>query len=167
MLCLPLRGRGLVAHATGFLMPDGSAVLCPAVSGGGKSTLARMLSGRTDLGMTLMSDDRIAITEEATGIQLWGTPWHSSAGAATATDGPLRMIVFPRRGAEARLSPIPASLAVRRILRTIGLPFWDPVATDYALGLIDRIVTSVPCFEFAYTPSEGAGAALVRGLLRA
>ena len=106
------------------------------------------------------------MTEEAGGIQLWGTPWHSSAGTASAADGPLRMLVFPRRGPGAKLSPISPALAVRRILRTIGLPFWDPVATDYSLGLIDRIVTSLPCFEFAYTPSDGAGVELVGGLLR-
>lgn len=164
MLCLPLRGEGLVAHATGFLMADGSAVLCPAISGGGKSTLARMLGGRPELGTTLMSDDRIAITEEPTGLHLWGTPWHSSAGAANAVDGALRTLVFACRGSGARLSPISPSAAVRRILRTVGLPFWDPVATDYALGLIDRLVNSVPAFEFSYSPSDEACSALMRGL---
>ena len=167
MLCLPLRGGGLVAHATGFVMRDGSAVLCPAVSGGGKSTLARLLLSRPDLGTRLMSDDRIAITEDTAGAHAWGTPWHSSAGAANAVDGPIRGIVFPRRGPGARLAAIAPSAAVREILRTVGLPFWDPVATEYSLGLIDRLITSVPCFEFAYTPSDEACTTLVHGVSRA
>ena len=158
MLALPLRGRGVVVHATGFVLSDGTGVLCPAVSGGGKSTLARMLQDPSLSGVTLLSDDRIAVTDESSSLWIWGTPWHSSAGASHAGDGPLRAVVFVGKGEDPQLSIISPSAALRRLLRTVGLPFWDAAATDFTLGIMDRMVSGLPCFEFTYSPRAGVGA---------
>lgn len=164
MFALPLRGRGLSIHATGFVLPGQQGVLCPGVSGAGKSTLARVLLGTSAAGVTVLGDDRIAITAEREGLRLWGTPWHSSAGTAVSADAPCRALLFVRRGTGAQLSRIEPGDALRRLLRTVAIPFWDRPGTEFALGMVERMVTGLPCFEFAYEPGREAADYLVEAL---
>lgn len=165
MLALPLRSRGLMVHSTGFLLPSGVGIVAPGISGAGKSTLARLLLEHARAGVTVVGDDRIAVTAERPRLRMWGTPWHSSAGAAVAADADLGALVFVGRGSGAHLAPLAPGIALRRLLRTVGLPFWDPAATAFALEMIDRMVTEIPCFEFTYTPSLHAGEMLIESLL--
>lgn len=164
MLALPLRGRGLMVHSAGFLLPNGLGVVAPGVSGAGKSTLAQLLRAGGE-GVTVIGDDRIAVTSETPRLRMWGTPWHSSAGTAVAAQGDLGALVFVARGSGAALTPLASGVALRRLLRTVGLPFWDPSATEFALQMIDRMVTEIPSYEFTYAPSAAAGRLLVDGLL--
>lgn len=166
MLALPLRGRGLMVHSAGFLLPNGVGVVAPGVSGAGKSTLAQALIAAGD-GVAVVGDDRIAVTADQPRLRMWGTPWHSSAGAALAASGELGALVFVARGSGARLAPLPTGVALRRLLRTVGLPFWDPSATNFALKVIDRMVTEIPSFEFTYAPAPDAGQVLVDRLVSA
>jgi hypothetical protein len=167
MFALPLRGRGLSVHATGFVLPNGLGVVCPGVSGAGKSTLARTLVAAGISGLAVVGDDRIAVTAEPSGLHLWGTPWHSSAGTALAADAPCRAVVFMRRGEGAAVSRLDARDASRRLIRTVAVPFWDDEATGFALEMIDRMVTELPCFEIAYAPGRAAAETLVSELLTA
>jgi hypothetical protein len=164
MLALPLRQRGLTVHAAGFLLPGGSAVLCPGISGTGKSTLARTLQQHGPGDVLVFSDDRVAVTRERGSLHAWGTPWYSSAEAARAADGPLAALVFVTHGSGARLEPIAAGTALRRVMRTIGVPFWDRTATEFALQMVEEMVVGVPCFEFIYAPDPSAPAVLIAGL---
>lgn len=161
MFALPMRKRGLSVHSTGFILPGGRGVVCPGISGAGKSTLARLLVAAGPPGLTVLGDDRIAVTADDGGLHLWGTPWHSSAGTAVADDAPCAALVFIARGDGARLTPLAPREAMKRLIRTVAIPFWDPAGTDFALSMIDRMVTTVPCFEFAYAPTNGAVARLV------
>ena len=164
MLALPLRARGLTVHAAGLLVSGGAGVLCPGISGAGKSTLARLLKTHAPDDVRVLGDDRIALTVESAGLHMWGTPWHSSAGTALADDGALGAIVFIAHGDGARLAPLPPGVALRRLLRAVGLPFWDRSGTDFALRLIERMIVEVPCFEFTYAPTPDAAAKLVDGM---
>ncbi|HKG93430.1 MAG TPA: hypothetical protein VKA84_16095 [Gemmatimonadaceae bacterium] len=168
MLALPARRRGVLVHACAFLLRDGRAVLCPGASGAGKSTLARQL--REDFGseLVLLTDDRAVVTWDGAGaLRAWGTPWNSSAGVAEAGDGVVAAIVFPSRGSAsraARLTPLGAGEASRRLMRTIAIPFWDHGGTDWALGLIDATLAACTAWEFTYSPHAGAGRDLVAAL---
>ncbi len=167
MFALPLRRRGLSLHATAFILPDGRGVACPGVSGAGKSTLARAMLQVERPGLTVIGDDRIALTSESGGLRLWGTPWHSSAGTSVAADAPCNALVFVGHGDRPTLAPMSKGEAARRVLRTIAIPFWDAAATGFALEMVNQLVTSVPCFEFSYAPGPRAGAALVSRLIAA
>ena len=167
MFALPSRRKGLLVHATGFILPTGVAVISPGVSGTGKSTLAETLIADDPVRVTLLGDDRIAVTSEKTRLRAWGTPWHSSAGAAAAEDAPLGAVVFIRHGSGAELAPIAPKLALARILRTVAIPFWDHAATEFALDVVEHMVTKIPSFEFTYTPAQRAGVTLTDGLLDA
>jgi len=167
MFALPARRRGVVAHAAGFVLPGGGGVLCPGVSGDGKSTLARTMLAEPGHRATVLSDDRVAVTNEHDGPRLWGTPWHSSAETASPLDAPFEAIVFMGRGRGAELARLPKRIALRRLLRTVAIPFWDSDATAFALATVDRIISDVPAFEFNYDPTPTAAEALVDGLIAA
>lgn len=161
---LPLRGRGLAVHATGLTLPCGCGVICPGVSGTGKSTLARTLASGVPSEVKILSDDRIAVTRDDGELRLWGTPWESSARMSQALDVPCSGMVFVRHGPGAKLTALAPSTAMRRLLRTVAVPFWDVVGTEFAIEFVDRMVSTLPAFEFTYAPSADAARALVTGL---
>lgn len=164
MDALASRGRGLAAHGCGFVLPTGAGVLVPGVSGAGKSTLGRVLA--FDGAARVLSDDRLAMTAEPSGLRIWGTPWPSAANLADAADAPLRALVFVRHGGEPALTEMRPTEALRRVLRALALPFWNHALLERALPLVDRLVGDTPAFEFSYAPAPGAGTALVRALER-
>src|SRR5690349_879757 len=79
---LAARGTGLIAHACAFVTAGGQGVLCPGVSGTGKTTLARLLEAHVP-SARLLTDDRATVTLTDR-LTLWGSPW---AGAARVADG--------------------------------------------------------------------------------
>jgi hypothetical protein len=167
MFAMPMRRHGLSVHATAAILRGMDGILCPGISGAGKSTLAKTLLTVGSPDLEVIGDDRIAVTTGGAGLRVWGTPWHSSAGTSVAADAALRAVVFMSRGPGAVLAPVTPGSAARRLLRTVAIPFWDRGATAFALELIDRIVSSLPVFEFSYTPTVNAGAALVEQLTQA
>jgi hypothetical protein len=168
MLALPARRRGLLVHASAFVLPDdGGVVVCPGASGVGKSTLAAQVASDFGDRAPVLSDERVIITldEEGAGApRVWGTPWHSTAALASALDGPLAAIVLPSRGDAPALTRLPPGEAVARLVGAFALPFWDDAATAWGLALVDRVVSSAPIWRFDYRPRPGAAAALVQAL---
>lgn len=164
MFTLPFRERGLAVHATGFTLEGGLGVVCPGVSGAGKSTLAKMLLSGGGEKPTLLSDDRVAVTADSSGLRVWGTPWQSSARVASPHDAPCRAMVFVGRGDGARLRTITPAAAAKRLLRTVAIPFWDRAGTDFALSFVERMVSSLPSLEFEYRPSPSAATTLISDL---
>jgi len=150
---LAARRAGLVAHASGAILPGGEAVLCPGVSGEGKSTLARTLR---DAGAVIQSDDRIALTPADGAVTAWGTPWYSSAHFASGRGAPLRAVVFPERGRSLpAVRSVPRREALRRLMRSLSLPLWSPELIDFALALTTRVLESAEALSLAYTPGPG------------
>lgn len=167
MFALPGRERGVTVHATGFIVPGGRGILCPGVSGDGKSTLAQTMLAEPSGRATVIGDDRIALTAEADGLRIWGTPWHSSAGTALAADAKCSALVFVRHGAGATLTALSPKVTSRRLMRTVAVPFWDARATTFALDMVERVVAEVQAFEFCYEPKPMAAAVMVDALLAA
>jgi hypothetical protein len=166
MHALPARGRGLVAHGTGFLLPDGRAVLCPGVSGAGKSTLARALRADAGASARLLSDDRLALTAEADGPRLWGTPWPSQADALLADDGALGAVVLLRKGSGGLVRDVTPREASRQLMRTLGFPFWSEERLASSLALLERVLERARLVEFTWAPVPGEAARLIEALMR-
>ena len=164
MDALASRGRGVAAHGCGFVLRSGAGVLAPGISGAGKSTLARMLA--SDGAATVLSDDRVAMIGEPAGMRIWGTPWPSAANLADPADAPLRALVFVRHGGGPAVHRLRASEALRRVLRTLALPFWSHSLLERAFPLVDRLVSETPAFEYSYAPRPGAGWSLAREIER-
>lgn len=164
MHALPARGRGLAAHGVGFLLPSGGAVLCPGVSGAGKSTLARALAQDAGDVVRLLSDDRLALTEEDGEPWLWGSPFSSQADVVGMGDGPLVAVVLLHQGAGGRVREVPARDVARQLMRTLGFPFWSERALGAAFEQLERVLQRVRLLEFSWAPLPGESRRLVEAL---
>ena len=162
-LAISSRGRGLIAHSCGFLLDESRAVLCPGVSGTGKTTLATLLRELPDPPLVL-SDDRTIVTNDGEGVWLWGSPWPGAARLASPHGAPLAAVVFPRHGKSCELRVVSPGEAFRRILNALSLPLWDAARCGAALGLVDAIVSSALLVEASYPPTRGAAAWLRQAL---
>ena len=163
VLAMAQRHRGLLAHAVGFLLPSGRGVVCPGISGAGKTTLASLLV-RFGGGTVPLSDDRIAVTEDANGFRLWGTPWHGDAKIAEPAGGPLGVVAFPRKSPEMAMRRLDLRDATRRWLNTLTTPLWSAELIDWSLEWMDRLVRSVPHVEIAYPATLEAAEWIVKTL---
>ena len=155
---LSARGLGLIAHACAFVTPAGSGVLCPGVSGTGKTTLARLLEHEADV--DVLTDDRAIVTLDDA-LTVWGSPWPGAARIAGAGHAPLDAVVFIRHGATAAMRNVTPRDAFRRILNTMSMPLWEPARCGRALEIVDAIVSRATLIEVSYPPTPAAARWLV------
>jgi hypothetical protein len=162
-IALLARGRGFLAHACGFILHGEVGVLCPGVSGVGKSTLARLLLDCAET--TVLSDDRVAVTLEGNVAHIWGTPWFSKARVATTSQAPLWAIGLLGRGAEPTVRRATPARALEQVFAAAALPWWSSPAMDQSLSLLDSLLGSARIFHLEYPPTAEAAERVVRELL--
>jgi len=152
---LAARGTGLIAHACAFITASGEGVLCPGVSGTGKTTLARLL-GAVDPPLQVLTDDRAIVTLTSEGVQLWGSPWPGAAGIGGTASAPLTTVIFIRQALSLGRRAVSPREAFRRIVNTLSMPLWEPARCGHALEIVDAIVSRARSIELAYPPTEDA-----------
>lgn len=163
MHALPSRRAGMLAHATGVLLPDGSCLLVPGVSGTGKSTFARLASTLEGDGWRVLSDDRVTVTQHGDALRLFGTPWYSSGHFASSGSGELRAIILPARGTAApELARVSPATVARELMRTMAIPAWDHAAVPWALDFVDEVARTVPAWRLSYAPGAAAAELVLR-----
>jgi hypothetical protein len=152
---LSARDLGLIAHSCAFVTTDGEGVLCPGVSGTGKTTLARMLVRHVS-DLDVLTDDRAIITLDDGGLTVWGSPWPGAAQIAGAGSAPLTTVVFIRHDASCSVRRVPPADAFRRIVNTLSMPLWEPARCGRALEIVDAIASNTELLEIAYPPTPEA-----------
>ena len=151
---LAARGLGFIAHSCAFQLPNGSGVLCPGMSGAGKTTLARLMrAARPDVDM--LTDDRAIVTLEDE-LTVWGSPWPGAAGIAAPGGAPLDIVMFIRHGPARALSAVTPRDAFRRIVNTLSMPLWEPARCGRALEIVDAMVTRPRLVEATYDATDDA-----------
>ena len=162
---LAARGFGLIAHSCAFILPEGAGVLCPGMSGAGKTTLARLLRDNAPA-VDLLTDDRAIVTLEDS-LTLWGSPWPGSARVAGSASAPLSAVMFIRHGNTVALRDVSPGEAFRRMVNSLSMPLWEPARCDRALEIVDAIVSQATLVEAAYPPTADAARRVTRQLARA
>jgi hypothetical protein len=152
---LSARGVGLIAHACAFVTAEGAGVLCPGVSGTGKTTLARLLVDGVHE-VDVLTDDRAIVTLDGDALTVWGSPWPGAARIAGAGAAPLETVVFIRHSETTAIGPVTPGDAFRRILNTMSMPLWEPARCGRALEILDAIVSRATLIEASYPPTSEA-----------
>jgi hypothetical protein len=162
---LAARGFGLIAHSCAFILPDGEGVLCPGMSGTGKTTLARLLRDNAPA-INLLTDDRAIVTLQDS-LTLWGSPWPGSARVAGSESAAVSAVMFIRHGNAVALRDVSPGEALRRIMNSLSMPLWEPARCGRALEIVDAIVSQATLVEAAYPPTAEAARRVTRELARA
>jgi len=162
---LAARGSGLIAHSCAFILPEGAGVLCPGMSGAGKTTLARLLRDNAPA-VDLLTDDRAIVTLEGR-LTLWGSPWPGAARVAGSGSAPLSAVMFIRHGNAVALRDVSPGEAFRRMVNSLSMPLWEPARCGRALEIADAIVSQATLVEAAYPPTADAVRRVTRELERA
>ncbi len=153
---LPSLGR-LVVHGAGASR-GGVGLGFPGYSGAGKSTLMSLMKRIPDV--FGLSDDRIVLEGAPDRSIIFGTPWAGDERVAGNARAPLKALVFLHHSEENRLVSIDRKAALRQILPTACIPWFDPEGIALGLASCDAIVGSVPAYEIHFRPEVGALAVL-------
>ncbi len=145
--------HGLIIHAAGGSI-NGKGMVFPAVSGTGKSTLSHLLLPHPE--NQLFSEERIIMRRLDDGWHLWGTPWKGTGVIARNESAPLNALVFLSQAPETKISKLPPSAALRRLLETVSIPWYSQEWTDKGLAVCESLLRAIPAYELAFRPDQTA-----------
>ncbi|MGX9727750.1 MAG: hypothetical protein ACTFAK_10655 [Candidatus Electronema sp. VV] len=145
--------HGLIIHAAGGSI-KGKGMVFPAVSGTGKSTLSHLLLPYPE--NQLFSEERIIMRRMDDNWRLWGTPWHGTGVIARNESAPLNALVFLNQAPETKISKLPPSVALRRLLETVSIPWYSQEWTDKGLTVCESLLRTIPAYELAFRPDQTA-----------
>jgi len=151
--------RAIELHGCGIIGPDGASNLFVGHSEAGKSTTARLWSGRE--GVEVLSDDRIilrqdAVRGESKQVVMYGTPWHGEAAFASPKSAPLARILFLEHGRGNVLTRLSPSQAVADLFARSFVPFHRHEYVSAALEFLQDVADTVPCYRYWFEPDERA-----------
>jgi len=151
LMLILARRQGAVIHSAGINF-FGRTCLFPGISGAGKSTISRLCAGKRD--MEILSDDRIIVKQDDDGFRAYGTPWSGEAGIAVNRSAPLAAVFFLKKGEENGLTRLGPAEALRLLLPTVSIPWFDPAGREGVLNFCDRHLAGTPLYELSFT-SDG------------
>jgi hypothetical protein len=141
--------QGALVHAAGIEI-SGKGLMFPAKAKTGKSTLTRQFD-RFDQ-VTPLSDERIILRKRSDTFYIYGTPWHSEAGASENKNAPLSAIFFLSQSPENAIKEIASRDAFKRLLDVTMIPWYDQKLVSQMLGFCEDLLTRVPVFELGFKP---------------
>jgi hypothetical protein len=166
-------------HGVGIVGPDGANNLFIGHSGAGKSTTARLWTSLHKV--EILSDDRIIVREhpvrehsaaedqirnekpyecnrsaDPTQIYMYGTPWHGEAHFALPQRAPLQRIFVLEHGHGNVLTRLTRSQMVAELFARAFVPFHRHEYVDHALGFLERVADSIPCYRYSFEPDARA-----------
>ena len=147
-------GLGVEVHGCGLIDPERGGFLFLGHSGAGKSTTTRLwkLMRRPEI----LSDDRIILRIRAGELWMYGTPWHGEAAFASANKAKLSRIFILQHGLRNEMSALPPAQAVGELFARCFPPFHSAQGLQNTLEFLERVVKTVPCYEFQFVPDERA-----------
>jgi hypothetical protein len=156
---LAYRGLGVEVHGCGLVDRDTGGQLFLGHSGAGKSTTARLWE--TFREPEILSDDRLILRLHDGELWMYGTPWHGEAAFAAPNRAKLKRIHILQHGPENKLFPKHKGRSVGELFARSFPPFHSRRGLEHTVEFLQRVVETVPCFEFQFMPYESAIAAIL------
>ena len=128
----------------------------PSVGSGQVLRLRDWPASRTD---HCAQDDRSKICDRGKKnfkMRMYGTPWHGEAAYASPGSAPLARIFILEHGHGNVLTRLSPSQAVAELFARSFVPFHRHEYVDSALEFLQELVGAVPCYRYAFEPTEAA-----------
>ena len=152
-----------LVHAAAIAM-DGRAYLFAAMSGTGKSTHIRQWGRRFGRRVTVINGDKPLLRLGADGVfRVCGSPWCGKEGWQTNTEAPLAGICFLERAETDFIEPMDNRAVLQKLFLQVVVPEQDE-HVDACFTLLDRLVSTVPCYRLGCTISPHAAEVAWRGM---
>ena len=146
--------RAIEVHSCGIVRPDGLGNLFVGHSGAGKSTTTRLWTSHENV--EVLSDDRIILREHSGQIFMYGTPWHGEAHFASPNRALVQRIFILEHGCGNVLTRLSPSQAVTELFARSFVPFYRHEYIDSALDFLQQVVSTIPCYRYAFEPDPRA-----------
>jgi hypothetical protein len=158
---LILAGRGgFLLHAASAIC-EGQAYLFSGISGAGKTTITRLAPSDATLLTDEISYVRPEVRDEvrhdaaraSAAYRAFGTPFAGElAKPGENTSAPIGALFFLEKGPQNRIEPMPASEAVRRLMRNILFFAEDPALVEKLFASACELVASLPIRRLTFYP---------------
>jgi hypothetical protein len=90
------------------------------------------------------------------GMRMYGTPWHGEGMYASPGSAPLARVFILEHGHGNVLTRLSPSQAVAELFARSFVPFHRHEYVDAALDFLQELVGAVPCYHYAFEPTEAA-----------
>lgn len=147
-------GLGVEVHGCGLIDPERGGFLFLGHSGAGKSTTTRLWNSVRS--PEILSDDRIILRLHDGELWMYGTPWHGEEAFASANKTKLNRIFILQHGAQNRISAMQPAHAVGELFARCFPPFHSAQGLQNTVEFLERVVSTVPCYEFQFLPERSA-----------
>lgn len=147
-------GHGVELHSCGLATGDGRGFLFVGHSGAGKSTLGKQWVKHR--GATILSDDRMVVTNDDRGFVIHGTPWHGEAGLAKNASARLQAIFLIEHGEANETVAMERNRSSAELLSRSFVPWYRRQNLDFTLTFLQRLTAVVPVYVFRCLPDVSA-----------
>ncbi len=156
-----LEQGGLLLHAASCSI-EGGGIAFPGPSGRGKTTLSRLLQPH----FPVFTDETTALRFEGDIPLIYSTPFAGELGAiAGPVAAPLELLCFLRHASAMQAQPMRLIDAAGQLMGSLFMPLCHEPWLSATLALVERVVRTVPCFDFGFCPTEEA-VEVLNGLTR-
>lgn len=132
----------------------GRAVLFAGVSGIGKSTQAALWEEYEHA--KVCNGDRTLLRCEKDTEYACGLPYAGTSGICNAYELPIAAIVFLGQGSTNRITRLPPTEAVKRLLTQFPVPKWSADAIGHAMESAVRVAFHLPVYHLVCLPDRTA-----------
>ena len=150
---------GVEVHGCGFIDSESGGHLLLGHSGAGKSTTTQLWQSLRN--PEILSDDRIILRLHDGELWMYGTPWHGEGQFASPGKARIEKILILQHGDRNQFVELSRSHAAGELFARCFPPFHSPSGLQGVIEFLDRVVNTVPCYEFRFVPDARAVEAVI------
>jgi hypothetical protein len=149
--------RACYLHSAAVIV-EGAGLLFVGHSEAGKSTIAGLLDGRSQL----LCDDRNIVRRWPDGFRVHGTWSHGEIPRVSAASAPLAAIFLLTKAEENRLVKVADRVRLATVLAACMIrPVLDAGWWEKSLNLVESMMNEIPCYEMRFDKSGAIVPALL------